>query len=202
MQKTLLTTFGLLAAGLLTAAVTLLVSLSQDGAPPGFEPPNQNYPGPNVTFTPDEPAVSPTQSVRPSPVLSATEYQVVTQGDGASIALTERLTRVLFSQSDLEALWLEMYPDAGLDPPIPQPDFTENAVLAAFGGTQTSGGSQMRVSSVDSEADSVLVTFTLSVPGENCISTSVITQPFILVSLPNTGAEFRSQILQEQLSCE
>lgn len=200
MQKTLLTIFGLLSAGLVTAALALLMSLSQNGAPPGFQPPDQTYPGPNVTFSPtDEPVNRQSPTGRIPSVQDS--YTLVVQGDGASSAITDRRTTVLFSQTELTALWQEMYPDQTTAPVVPQVDFTSNAVIAAFAGTQSTGGSGLSIASVQELEESTLVTFTLTVPGENCIATQVITQPFILISLPNTGAEFRTQILQETTVC-
>ena len=177
-------------------ACTMEAKLCPDGSAVGRT-------GPNCEFAPcpgESGSGSGTSSG--SANTNGQNYRVLVQNDGLSGGLTEQKTEVVFTQQDLEALWSQIYESVEPKPPVPTVDFNRQAVIAAFSGTQPGGGNSIAVKSVEENAETVTITFKRTAPGQNCMTISAITKPYIIIALDNTGKQFITATETELRDCQ
>lgn len=83
---------------------------------------------------------------------------------------------------------------------VPKPvDFATQRVVRATMGTQATGGYAVSVVSVEEFDEQLLVTVELRVPGEHCITTSALSNPYEFTLIPSVKAvEFvESEVVQQ-----
>lgn len=216
-MKAIHMTIGILISLLLIASIVLVL-----GFGPSTVPPVQTTP-PSVTpvegfctldakICPDGSSVGrtmPSCDFAPCPGEEASRsaqqqaggYQIIAQDEGLSGGLEERRTVTVFNQEDLTALWNEIYAAVEPRPPVPSVDFATNAVVGYFTGIQASGGYSVEVASIQKAGTTTQIIFKQTNPGQDCMASSVITKPYILISVPNDGAQFNVQVTQETRSC-
>ncbi|MFW5704015.1 MAG: protease complex subunit PrcB family protein [Patescibacteria group bacterium] len=214
LYRVLLTIFGLISAALITAAIVFGLNYSQDeearSAQPSPTPLEQEADmpvedsfdrqdpsdgGSTIGKTPQDETSMPTE-------LDDEQYRVLAQNEGDGSGLETAQTQVIFSQEELNTIWDQIYANVPSTPPQPEVNVNEQAVILYAMGQQPSGGYQVVVHSVEETADQVLVTFKELVPGEGCFTTQQITYPFILISYPNTGKQFVTNVQEEVQSCQ
>lgn len=83
---------------------------------------------------------------------------------------------------------------------LPDVDFTQKTVLAAFSGTKTSGGYTTKIVRVVDEADRVAVVVHETKPGSRCLVTQNITYPGDIVTVTKTAKPV--EFIFEQLATE
>jgi hypothetical protein len=77
----------------------------------------------------------------------------------------------------------------------PTVDFERRSVIVLFMGQQSSGGHSVAATSVVSRGEVLHVMVRFRVPGAGCMSTTVLTSPYQVVSVPAgaTRAEFTTE---------
>lgn len=73
--------------------------------------------------------------------------------------------------------------------PRPSIDFEHEGVIAVFMGQQPTGGHSIRVDRVMHGDDELMVEVVLQSPGEGCITTQALTQPYQMVSVPQVAEQ-------------
>jgi len=96
--------------------------------------------------------------------------------------ITKTQTKVVASQEDYAAE-LANYTSAA----PATVDFTSGRVLLVDMGGRNTGGYSIAVTSVSLDRNSVIANITLTKPGENCITTQSITNPYQFVFIPTLG---------------
>ncbi len=102
-----------------------------------------------------------------------------------------------------QQLWQEMHRHQLPAPEAPSVDFNQQVVIAAFLGTRGSGGHSISVTSVSQLDGKAFVSLKKQAPGANCFTTSAITQPYVLVSVPKEGIRSHQFIVSDEVvDCE
>ena len=83
------------------------------------------------------------------------------------------------TQAELETLWRSAFPGVQ----IPEIDFTKQTVLAAFLGEKPSGGYEVTITGVKTEADKAVVSVTEKQPPAGAAAAAVMTQPFHIITV-------------------
>jgi hypothetical protein len=93
--------------------------------------------------------------------------------------------RVVTSQAQLLEVWAAIFGGPlELPPPLPSIDFSQEVVIVAAAGTRSSGGLTIAVESASANAREAVVTVLTTVPGPNCVTLPVVTNPYDVVRLP------------------
>lgn len=144
-------------------------------------------------FAPAKPALAPAGS--------ATEVPIAVLKEGASAAeMTERKNYRVQDRQQLAAVWAFAY--GAEAPPLPSIDFDRHEVLAVFDGQQPTGGYAVMVSKVVDEPDARAVTVTHLAPGEGCVTTQALTNPFQIVRVPRSEKDIERQDQTLEVSCD
>ncbi|ADI15455.1 protease complex subunit PrcB family protein [Truepera radiovictrix] len=101
-------------------------------------------------------------------------------GDGVTL-------EVATSQSEFEGLWRRAYGNLTSPPPLPQVDFSQGGVAAAFLGTRPTGGYSVDVRAVREEGSAVVVELVITEPAPGALTTQALTHPWVMVAI--RGAE-------------
>jgi hypothetical protein len=96
-----------------------------------------------------------------------------------------RVTTVT-TAAEWTTLWQQMTEGVSLKPMPPQVDL-ENAQLVAISvGQKPSGGYTIEVQEVRETEQAIKIAVREEVPGENCITTSALTYPYQVISIPRS----------------
>ncbi len=130
----------------------------------------------------------------PKPV----SFSVISSGSYSG-DITERKNYRIHSHEELTALWALIYGTAG--PELPDVDFAREEILAVFGGTYSTGGYTVEVTSVIDEGVKRTIAITHRFPGETCMVTQSVTSPFMLVRIPKTELVLSRVETEEKRVC-
>jgi len=73
---------------------------------------------------------------------------------------------------------------------LPEIDFEKNYVIASVSKEKPTSGYYLRLGHIKEEADDIKVYLEENSPGENCVNSQIITQPFVLYIVEATDEEF------------
>ena len=194
MHKVLLSTFGIMSALLIAAAIGFSVlssyrQVEQDGRALGIAT-----------------AVTPTAillpTALPTEVPTLNQTVVIAQGEGLQNETLERKTVTIFKRKDLQKIWATIYGSTAAAPPLPVIDFTKNAVIVVLAGKQPSGGYKVTYTGLEDTTEYTMIQFDETLPGNDCRTTDVMTSPFIAVQVPNSGKTFKTVFNSKQSVCK
>jgi hypothetical protein len=140
----------------------------------------------------NESSLVPTESKGP------VAYEILAEGSYSG-SVTERANYRIKSAAELSLLWSMMYGTDG--PALPPVDFGRREVLAIFDGTHSSGGYDVRIKSIVDEELARRVTIVRVVSGEDCITSSGITSPYLLVTVPSSSLPLSREESSETATC-
>lgn len=145
------------------------------------------------------PAVAPMPATTPAAVsrpdsasagaapVSAAFTRIVTQHTSG---FDEAAQRVIRDQAAFQAAWKTVLGGIPGDPP-PAVDFTkEMVILVALGGRST-GGHAVRIDAVTPSGDGAVVRYTVTRPGQGCMTTQSLTSPVEMVRAPRVNGAVR-----------
>jgi hypothetical protein len=92
--------------------------------------------------------------------------------------------KVLRDEAALQQAMTEARHDVLIEERPIDVDFSRQMVILVATGTRNSGGHGIRVDEVSRQNDSMVVRYTVTRPGPDCMTTQVITSPFTAVSVP------------------
>lgn len=107
----------------------------------------------------------------------AEAFTVLEQGTRSGIE--RQGFEILRDAAALRELWQTHTTGILPAPPIPDVDFSNEMVIAAFAGTRSGGGYVLNVSGITVYSDRIEIDLSLTQPGPDCIVTQALTQPFV-----------------------
>jgi len=108
-------------------------------------------------------------------------FRVLGTGTHAA-AVSTRKNYAAYSETDFAKLWGMAHGSDGTI--LPKVDFSKEYVIAVFTGQKSTGGHSIAVASVSDEGNVRTVAVTLTKPGEGCIVTQVLTNPYQIIAVP------------------
>ncbi len=110
-------------------------------------------------------------------------FTVLTEGQDSG-SVDRRTNFRITTEEELQELWSMIYSSGG--PGIPHVDFSEDEVIAVFDGSHSSAGYRVEVTDVTDADGKRTVRITRHAPTDDCAVASVITSPFVIISVPKT----------------
>ena len=80
-----------------------------------------------------------------------------------------------------QKLWDLNFQTVSPKPPTPKVDFSNEMVIAAFAGTKSNGGYELKLTKINNYSDSLLINLSLLAPDGDCMVSGALTQPFVFV---------------------
>ena len=87
--------------------------------------------------------------------------------------------------------WASMQKSTGNLPEIPEIDWEENSVLAAFMGQQSSGGYSVKIEGITIVGQDANVSIVYVSPGKTCFVPMMLSQPFTIVKVKGVFKEIK-----------
>ncbi len=109
------------------------------------------------------------------------EFRTVLQGDGTGVEQTA--IHYIRSAEEWRRLWRLHVAKWSAPPEPPAVDFTASHVIAFFAGERPSGGFRVSIQTVREDAGKITLEVDERIPGDRCLSISVLTHPFHFVSV-------------------
>lgn len=107
----------------------------------------------------------------------------------------------LETEEDFRAFWQEHTSPFTPAPALPQVDFQIFMVVAVVDQQQPSGGYEMEIRRIVEEGGRLQVEALRREPGEGCITTAVITNPFHIVRAERSGLTAELRLQTERCEC-
>lgn len=79
-------------------------------------------------------------------------------------------------------------------------DFSKRQIVAVFLGP-AGGGESVRIAQIREQGRFTVVRAIHQVPGENCVSTAVLTNPYVIAESPRTQGEFKLELVERSRDC-
>jgi hypothetical protein len=115
------------------------------------------------------------------------EYTILEKGSQSSIKSENQ--KLILSQEQFTEIWKENFAMFIPVPAIPDIDFSQKMVIAAWMGEKNKGGFEIDLRSIHVENELMVITLKYIQPGKNCISTMAMEQPFLFVITGKHPAE-------------
>ena len=109
---------------------------------------------------------------------------------------------VITSQEKLEEVWNEAYSNYMKKPAVPLVSFESKMVLLVTMGEQNNGGFSIKVASITEHENNIIVIVEETIPGNSCMTTSVITFPYEIIEMPTTLKKIVFKNVEKVYSCE
>ncbi|UOA08957.1 protease complex subunit PrcB family protein [Methylobacter sp. S3L5C] len=106
-------------------------------------------------------------------------FTVLAQGSDSHIE--QQHFQILRDNTDLQKLWDSHLEGVSPKPSAPDVNFSNETIIAAFAGTKNTGGYVLNITGINVYPDRVQIDLSLIKPGDNCMVSTVLTQPFVLV---------------------
>ena len=106
---------------------------------------------------------------------------------GADTQLVWPQIRVIADRSEFMSFWESLHRNMSPLPPLPSVDFAHSDVVAVVDMVRPTGGYSIEVKEVQEGMDGIWLTIIRSKPGEGCITTQSLTQPYHLVAIRKSG---------------
>lgn len=129
-----------------------------------------------------------------APAAAVVPFSEIAKGTRSTV--DARANYLITSSAELDRLWAMT--DAKGKPPAV--DFALSTVIAAFAGKEPSGGYGISIRKVE-DASVRTVVVALSSPGAGCVSSQVITAPYIIVQVPKTSLPFAHEYVTTTTAC-
>jgi len=121
--------------------------------------------------------------------------------EGTNSGFITKKEQVITNPTDFENEWniaLANYLERN---PVPNFDFNNNQIILITMGEQTSGGHTIRTDSVTFTESTITLNATASKPGNDCMTTSVMTQPFQIINIPKSNKKIEFNITEHTYNC-
>jgi hypothetical protein len=129
--------------------------------------------------TSQAPATEPVVTEPAGPVDVA--FTAIDSGTHAA-GVSARKNYAVYTEEDFTDLWKKAHGEDGKK--MPAIDFENYYVIGVFAGQQPTGGYSIAVDKVTDEADTRTVSITIEKPGDTCVVTQALTNPFQLIRVP------------------
>lgn len=127
------------------------------------------------------------------------EFNVIKEGTNSGFKTSGKW--YIEKESGLPIVWDSIFVNYMQKDPLPKIDFNANEVYVVTMGEQNSGGYTIKVASVIETKKEVVVTIEESKPGKSCMTTSVMTYPYQLFTIPKIGKTVRFNWIEKIYDC-
>lgn len=145
------------------------------------------------------PSPSAPNAPSPAPAVADQPMPIVRLYDAQYSGYTSPTETVVNDRAAWASAWRQLHTDSAGDPPAV--DFTRDAVVVVAVGERSSGGTQVRIDDVTASGGGVLVRYTVTEPGEGCMSTQAITAPVAAVRVPRPAGPVRFERRVTRAAC-
>jgi hypothetical protein len=121
--------------------------------------------------------------------------------EGTRSAIETPRQTIIKDQAAFAALWAEHSTHENPAPRIPSVDFAADMVVAVFAGHQPTGGHALALTGLDKTPGGWELKLSLISPGPDCITTQVMTQPWVMVRVPGHDLPVNIHITPTERSC-
>ena len=119
------------------------------------------------------------------------EVPFTTVSQGYNSGYRERGEYIVKDSLAWQNIWETMHATVEPKPPIPAIDFTDEFIIAVFQGTQATGGYSTWITKIVDDGDTWGVSIVDVVPGNTCVVTQALTEPYHIVKLEKAEKEIR-----------
>ena len=126
-------------------------------------------------------------------------FEVIHGGTYSAVSGAKQV--VVSNNEDYQKLMSEVYANLDQMPRIPEVDFTKNDVAAVFMGTKSNGGFMINFDKVIKRTNDVTCSVYETLPGKNCVTTDVVTQPYEIIKIPKMNKKINFIIKQRTKDC-
>ena len=116
-------------------------------------------------------------------VSSVPDLIIDTVAEGSCSGCKEEEYQVIRSQTEWEELWDKIVADITPKPELPEIDFSEHMLIAAFMGQQPTGGYSIEIAAAFYYIDDIMVTVKKHYPPSGSGVITVLTQPYHVVKI-------------------
>ncbi len=123
-----------------------------------------------------------TASTEPAPL----NFVVITTGSTSAIKTDMTSIYKLDTQQTFEEFWAQH--SQNIQPPEPAPaiDFDKDMVIAIVDADQPSSGYELTIDRLQAVDDKLYIFATRKQPGAGCVNLGMISQPFVVIQLPQS----------------
>ncbi|MEM6344602.1 MAG: protease complex subunit PrcB family protein [Bacteroidota bacterium] len=113
--------------------------------------------------------------------------------EGPYCGIEESVSQLITNSDDWQTFYKKFGSNRMPAPEAPEVNFEENYLIVALMGMRTSGGHKVEINSMMQSGETVKVGLTYVAPGDKCMVTEALTQPYIFALISNknvSAAEF------------
>lgn len=113
--------------------------------------------------------------------------------EGPYCGIQEPVSRLITNADDWQSFYKKFGSNRFPSPETPEVNFEENYLIVSLMGMRTSGGHKVEINGMSQEDETVKVSLTYVAPGNNCMVTEALTQPYVFALISNKNvstAEF------------
>lgn len=114
------------------------------------------------------------------------QVESLARGFYASYELEEQ-QRIIRGEKGFESFWSDLNSSKNPVPKIPIVDFNDHIVIVSIMGTQNSGGYVTEITDVGIVDNKLGIQIKNTRPGDGCVVTGALTNPFHMVKVVKTG---------------
>lgn len=135
-------------------------------------------------------------------VSNFTEISFTTLSEGNNGGFLEQKNVVIKSEEKFQELWNEAYSNFMKKPPLPKVNFETSVVVLVTMGEQSNGGYNIKVASVTEHENNIMVIVEEKIPGDNCMTTSMIAYPYEIIEFSRTYKELVFKNVEKVYDCD
>jgi len=124
-------------------------------------------------------------------------FKPLKSGNALALVVAEPTVLVFNNQQDWEAFWQKQ--ENG--DTAPQGDFSREMFLAVVDSTQPNGGYGITINTIEEKNGQLFVQGVRTKPGDNCITTMMMSQPYAIVNLAKSSATPTLVLTTEEKGC-
>lgn len=132
----------------------------------------------------------------------ATVLMPVIIAEGQDSGVTSGRLEVILDSSLLMRVWSDHVDGISAAPAPPVVDFDKDMVIAAFLGTQGTGGYRIEITQAEERADNIVVNIQTTVPGSGCMVIQTLTQAYQFITLPRSSKPVTFITTTKQVDCQ
>ena len=182
----------------LAVAALMGAACGEKEAPPAPTPTAQNG-RPVVAATPATPSAD--GQPKPSVVARKIEFETVEIGQQSGIGGPGPSVVKIETQAAWDEFWSRHKSLVMPAPPPPTVDFSQEMVIAVLDRQEVSGGYRLEISGIEEIEGGMRVRASKGIPGERCIVTLAMSQPFHIVRTAKSDLEPELEVSEETYSC-
>ena len=120
---------------------------------------------------------------------------------GSTCGIAEKMELLISDEATWKALWDKIYAYSKPVPALPEVDWDNYRLVAAFMGQKSSGGYAISVENVQVTDSFAALTVVHNEPGATCFVTMGLSQPFVIAKIKGKFDEIRPNIKNLTQNC-